>query len=505
LSQDPFQNESDLRFYFDSASHREPQRRVERGLRQNKGLTVVTGEGGSGKTLLSRRILEALEEEIFETSLMVMLPGATDPQDVLCRFARQMGVEEPASERAALLAQVYERFAIAREEGRHAVLILDDAHLLSRDALAEIGGLLNLEYEDKRLLSLFLIGLPELDVTLSHDACLGQRVDVRVKITSLTLEDTAAYLRHRITFVGGQADVIGDDAVAALFKFGRGRPRLLNTLADNALFEAYLGGRKQMNAGDVERAADDLGIGPDPGTTYGGPALAAGAASLEEGAVDFGLSGGDLGSSDLGAAPDLSASASDSAGAMSFDAGIMAGQGAGVAPGVEVEDAVVEDVAIEDLASEGVAGESAAAAGALDEHAIAEDAGAVSATPGSATADLSELLDETEFAEGEPEPIHVLQSVEGEGDALVEMALEAAEDAVLDLDAAVDGIIEEEPGAVSLGVLEVETESLPVFEAQNSAEPVDAGVTRMAFAEEQPAAASGEDDLDDLFVELIEE
>ena len=76
LSQDPFQNEPDLRFYFASAYHRDVQLRLDRGLRQRKGLCVLTGEGGTGKTLLARRILDTLEEEVFDANLMVMLAGA---------------------------------------------------------------------------------------------------------------------------------------------------------------------------------------------------------------------------------------------------------------------------------------------------------------------------------------------------------------------------------------------------------------------------------------------
>ena len=74
---DPFGNDPDLRFYFDSACHRDATMRVERGLRQNKGLTVLTGLAGTGKTLLTRRLFEALEEEIFDATLLVLLPLLT--------------------------------------------------------------------------------------------------------------------------------------------------------------------------------------------------------------------------------------------------------------------------------------------------------------------------------------------------------------------------------------------------------------------------------------------
>ncbi len=268
LRQDPYQNEPDLRFYFDGLSHTAAVRRIERGLRQQKGLCVLTGEAGTGKSLLARRLLDGFEEEVFDAQLMLMMPGATDAGCVLSRYARMVGVEEPDSNRPALLAQIYEQLAIVREEGRHSVLMLDDAHLLSKDALAEIGGLLNLEYEDRRLVSLLLVGLPQLDVTLSHEASLGQRIDVRTRLEPFDFQNTTQYLKHRLTCAGGDPAILPDEALAALFKYGRGRPRLLNTVADNALFEAYLANRPEVNAHDVERAAGELGIGSEPGSTY---------------------------------------------------------------------------------------------------------------------------------------------------------------------------------------------------------------------------------------------
>ncbi len=261
LRQDPFQNEPDLRFYFDSVSHSAPQRRIDRGLRQSKGLCVLTGEGGTGKTLLTRRLLESLEEEVFNAQLMLMMPGATEPSSVLNRYARMVGVEDANSDRQALLAQIYEQLAMVREEGRHSVLMLDDAHLFNREALAEIGSLLNLEYEDRRLVSLMLVGLPELETTINDEPSLGQRIDVRTRIESLDEQNTMKYLQHRLVCAEGDASTLPPDAMMSLYKYGQGRPRLLNTLADNALYEAYLAGRTELGCQDVERAAADLGIG----------------------------------------------------------------------------------------------------------------------------------------------------------------------------------------------------------------------------------------------------
>jgi len=274
LSQDPFSNEPDLRFFFESASHRDAQRRVERGLRQRKGLTLLTGDGGMGKTLLARRILDSLEEEIFEATLLVMLPGAADATGVLQRFARQLGTEEPANERPALLGQIYEQLAIVREDGRHTVLMVDDAQIMTPEVFAELGGLLNLEYEDRRLVSILFVGSPDLDRLVENDPSMAPRVDVRVRMQPLDMANTTAYIKHRLAAVNGNQEIIPVAVIETLYKCGRGRPRLLNTLADNALFEAYLAGRTSIDPGDVERAASDLGIGPDPGSTFSPASMA---------------------------------------------------------------------------------------------------------------------------------------------------------------------------------------------------------------------------------------
>jgi type II secretory pathway predicted ATPase ExeA len=260
LAEDPFRNEPSLRFLFETPQQQEVLRRLDRAVRQAKGLCVLTGDVGSGKTIAVRELLESLEEEVFEASMMVVLNGVADASWMLTRFARQLGVEDPPREREALIAEVYDRLAIIREDGRHAVLIIDDAQALaSPDTLAEVCGLVKLEYEDRRLLSLVLAGTPCLADALADDPILTHRVDVRVQLAPLDFETGAAYLSHRLCCAGGDLDILQPGAVAALHAHGRGIPGLMNTLADNALFEAFLCGRSYVTRTDVELARRDLG------------------------------------------------------------------------------------------------------------------------------------------------------------------------------------------------------------------------------------------------------
>jgi len=260
LGEDPFRNEPALKFLFESHQQQEALLRLDRAVRQAKGLCVLLGDVGAGKTMVVRQLLDNLEEEVFEASMMVVLNGAADAAWMLARFARQLGVEEPPAEREALIAEIYDRLAIIREDGRHAVLMIDDAQaLVSPETLSTVCGLLKLEYEDRRLLTLVLSGTPELGEALASNPALTHRVDAKVRLESFDATTAAAYINHRVRTAGGGPAVFAADALNALHELGAGIPGLMNTLADNALFEAFLCGRGAVTGVDVERAHRDLG------------------------------------------------------------------------------------------------------------------------------------------------------------------------------------------------------------------------------------------------------
>ena len=233
---------------------------------------LFTGDVGAGKSLVVRQLLETLEEEIFEANLVVLLKPEVDAHWLLARFAKLLGVEEPPAERDVLLAEVYEQLAIVREDGRHAVLIVDDADALAAGgALADVCGLLKLEYEERRLFTLVLTGGVALASAVTDDVVLQQHVELHVHMQPLDAAAATFYLKKRLERGGGDTSLFEPAAAAALHAIAGGRPGLMNVLADNALFEAFLAGHSSVAVGDVERAHADVGwkaIGaPDVGVS----------------------------------------------------------------------------------------------------------------------------------------------------------------------------------------------------------------------------------------------
>jgi len=259
LERDPFDNDPMPGFHFECSEQTATEQRLQRGPLHGKGLSVLLGGPGAGKTTLLRRLVDALPENRFEAGVMVMVQHDVDPTALLQRIARLFGVAAPPEDRAALIGQLAARLGQIQARGLRAVAIVDEAHLLTGvELLDELRGLLNLEGEQGRSLSVVLAGLPALETGLARHRALGSRIDVKARLLPFNAEASARYLAERLAFARGKPDVLHPAAVVALHERSGGIPRALNTLADNALHEAFLAGRGALAVEDVERAARDL-------------------------------------------------------------------------------------------------------------------------------------------------------------------------------------------------------------------------------------------------------
>jgi general secretion pathway protein A len=263
LAQEPFSNAPVARFYYSSAQHAQALMRLTHAVSQMKGLAVLVGDIGAGKTTLARRLLDSLPEDEYEAALLVIVHSGITAQWLLRRIALQLGVENPAEEKLPLLSQLYQRLIRIHEAGKKAVVLIDEAQMLAtREIMEEFRGLLNLEIPERKLLSFVFFGLPEIEDNLKLDPPLAQRVALRYHLDPLSAESTEAYVRHRLRLAGAPRVPFTPEAIAAVHRFSHGTPRVINTLCDNALFEGFLARARVVDAPLVERLARDLALVP---------------------------------------------------------------------------------------------------------------------------------------------------------------------------------------------------------------------------------------------------
>lgn len=287
LSSEPFSNAPVSRFYYNAPQHQQALARLLYAVSSMKGLAVLVGEIGAGKTTLARRLLDSLPEEEYEAALLVIIHSGITASWLLRRIALQIGVENPAQEKLALLSQLYQRLLQIYEQGRKAVVLIDEAQMLeTRELMEEFRGLLNLEVPERKLISFVFFGLPEIEKNLKLDPPLAQRVAMRYRLEPFTSESTEAYIKHRMRLAGAAKNPFTQGAMEAVHRRSGGTPRVINTLCDNALFEGFLARAPELTAQLIEQIADNLGleygaaptvVAGDPSPTAPNPVIAAAA------------------------------------------------------------------------------------------------------------------------------------------------------------------------------------------------------------------------------------
>lgn len=261
LSQEPFSNAPVSRFYYNSTQHSQALTRLLHTVSYMKGLSVLIGDIGAGKTTLARRMLDSLPEDEYEAALLVIIHSGITANWLLKRIALQLGVENPAQEKLALLSQLYQRLLQIYEQGKKAVVLIDEAQMLeTRELMEEFRGLLNLEVPERKLISFVFFGLPEIEKNLKLDPPLAQRVAMRYRLEPFSADSTEAYIKHRLRLAGCPRLPFKPDSIEALHRRSGGTPRVINTLCDNALFEAFLARTPDIGAQMVEQIADNLGL-----------------------------------------------------------------------------------------------------------------------------------------------------------------------------------------------------------------------------------------------------
>ncbi len=258
FTESPFRLTPDPRFFFFSKKHEEAFDHIRYGIQERKGFIVVTGEVGTGKTTLSRLLLEKLDKKI-QTSMIFNPSLGTN--ELLQSIVLDFGLPEQARSKKALVAHLNRFLLKTLEDGANALLIIDESQNLSVECLEEIRMLSNLETDTAKLLQILLVGQPELRTKLKDPSLrqLNQRIAIRYHIEPLDPREAEDYVNYRLRVAGsGERVFFTPKAFEELYRHSGGVPRLINILCDKALLAAYAQESRVVDQAAVVRAAAEM-------------------------------------------------------------------------------------------------------------------------------------------------------------------------------------------------------------------------------------------------------
>lgn len=261
LNRNPFEITPDPYFLYATKKHKEALAALYYGVRQHKGFVVLTGEVGTGKTLLIRCLLQLCKGTdiasayIFNSRLSTL--------EFLQYAATDFGLSATGKTKGELLHELNRFLLVRHQKQLTTMMVVDEAHHLSTEVLEEIRLLTNLETADEKLLQIVLVGQSELSDKLdSHELRqLKQRITLRAYLEPLDFENTKGYIQCRLQLAGassGAACLFPDETIARIHHFSRGIPRLINTISDNALITAFARQLASVPVGIIDEIADEL-------------------------------------------------------------------------------------------------------------------------------------------------------------------------------------------------------------------------------------------------------
>jgi MSHA biogenesis protein MshM len=259
LSELPFGITPDTGFVFSATSHQEALNTLLVALASGEGFIKITGEIGTGKTLLCRRFMASLGSDV---SIAYLPNPQLEPRTILLAIAEELGIKlEQYDYQFHLIKQMNEALLEHARKGRRIVVCIDEAQAIPLETMESLRLLSNLESEKAKLMQVVLFGQPELDVKLADPSVrqLRQRIAFEYRLHALSREEVGHYLNHRLRVAGyrGNAQVFSSNAVRKLHKASGGTPRVVNILAHKAMLSAFGDGKPEVSGSHVIQAARD--------------------------------------------------------------------------------------------------------------------------------------------------------------------------------------------------------------------------------------------------------
>lgn len=284
ISDKPFQITPDPRFLYLTQRHRDGLAHLLYGADEAGGFILLTGEVGTGKTMLCRSVLEQMPEHI---NVALILNPRQNSRELLASICDELNI--PYRRSTNSLKYLVDRLNLyllkKHAQGKRTVLVIDEAQNLSSEVLEQIRLLTNLEVSTQKLLQIILIGQPELQTILARPELrqLAQRITARFHLTPLSRDEAAAYIRHRLQIVGFKGELFTRSAMHLVHRLSGGVPRLINNICERSMMGAYGENVHRVDRTMVRKAAGEV-LQPierlQPAQWVAGGAIAAGTVAL---------------------------------------------------------------------------------------------------------------------------------------------------------------------------------------------------------------------------------
>jgi len=258
LKENPFALSPDPRYLYLSPRHQEALAHLLYGITEGGGFVQLTGEVGTGKTMMIRALLERLPENV---DVALVLYPFLSVREFLAAILDDLRVQRPTPGSLKGMIDALNAFLLENHaKGRRTVLIVDEAHRLSRELLEQIRLLTNLETTKEKLLQIVLVGQPELAAMLATRELrqLAQRVTARYDLAALRAAETEEYINHRLGVAGAQSPIFTRAALRSVRRWTGGIPRLINLMSDRALLGAFAHGKTRVSTWMVRQAAREI-------------------------------------------------------------------------------------------------------------------------------------------------------------------------------------------------------------------------------------------------------
>jgi general secretion pathway protein A len=259
LKRKPFQISPDPQFLWLGETHKEALATLVYGIHDNRGLLLLVGDVGTGKTTLINRLLNSLDENIIVAT--VSDPGL-EKLDFFNFLARAFKFNKKFSSKGDFLVYFIHFLRKAHAANKKVLLIIDEAQRLTHEMLEEIRLMSNIEKQDKKLLNIFLVGQDELNEKLmeNRNRALMQRITTRYSIGPLKKSEIAEYIKFRLSVAGTSRKIFTSGAIRGIISFSECYPRLINTICDHALLTGYTKGKMKINSAIIKDCTKDLQI-----------------------------------------------------------------------------------------------------------------------------------------------------------------------------------------------------------------------------------------------------